>query len=92
MHEHAAYQIVDEVFLSFIKNNRSWINEMAVGDIMDVARRWEDPKTKVSVCSTDLLECPWSIRYVGIAKGGEGDFIVFLTENMNKIYSYYDVM
>jgi len=91
-HKYEAYCITDDLFHSFITNNRRWIDKINTGEVLDVGRRYENSETKASVCSTDLLQHPWSIRYIGKVAGGEGDDIVFLDEGMNKIYSYYDVM
>jgi hypothetical protein len=89
-HEHEAYHIVDNIFISFIKNNRQWLNDMKVQSIVNVA---EARKNKtMDICSLDVLDYPWRVVYVGKSEGGEGPFIVFMDENFNKLYSYYDVM
>ena len=89
-HEHRAYNITDDIFTSFIKNNRMWLNKMSIGGITDIVKAHKD-KT-LDVCSLDVMEYPWHAKFIGKHEGGEGPFIVFLDEQMNKIYSYYDVM
>ena len=88
-HKYEAYCITDDIFRSFITNNGSWIKRMPVGGITDVTQKQKNNNN--SVCSTDLLEHPWNVRYIGKVDGVEGNDIVFLDEGMNKIYSYYDV-
>lgn len=89
-HEHAAYVITDDIFVSFIKNNRQWIDAMTLGNIVNIVEAHRD-KT-LDICSIDVMDYPWRVKYVGKHEGGEGPFIVFMDENMNKLYSYYDVM
>jgi len=89
-HQHEAYTITDDIFTSFINNNRKWMDEMAIGGVIDIVHAHEE-KT-MDVCSLDVMEYPWHVKYIGKHEGGEGPVYVFLDEQMNKLYSYYDVM
>jgi len=79
-----AYDIVDSTFISFISDNRKWVDELSVGEIKSVS------VTK-KFNSRGVLCAPWHVCYVGKTGGGEGDTIVFLDSNLDKLYSYYDV-
>ncbi len=93
------YDRVDDIFRSFISNNRKWIDTMEKGDIIQMPDRSRGDAMKVPIgsshydlCSLDLLEYPFDVKYVGVVEWGEGDMIIFLDEGMNKIFEYYDVM
>jgi hypothetical protein len=96
-HEHKAYNITDDIFVGFIKNNRRWLDAMELGRIVDIVKAHEEKTGSVGpniieVCSIDVMEYPWHVKYIGKHGGGEGPFFVFLDESMNKLYSYYNVM
>ena len=85
--EHKAYDIVESIFKSFITNNRKWIDKMKDGDIINLTKSFDN-----EICSIGVMKHPWNIKYVSLSDGGDGNFIYFIDDRFNKIYSYYDVM
>jgi hypothetical protein len=90
------HDTVDEEIHRFIEANRKWINRIKDGEILKL--NWDRDKKillkgkKYFVYNTNLLEEPFSVRYVGVREHGEGSMFELLDKHMDKIYSYYDVM
>ncbi len=88
-HEHQAYIITDNVFVGFVKNNQKWLDEMIDETIINIVQASKQKDN--DICSIDIMKHPWCVRYIGKISSAEGLHIIFLDENMNKLYSYYDV-
>ena len=84
------YQIIDREFEGFVKNNQAMLNSMQDGEIIDLHAK-EQHKGH-TLCSIQMLESPYNVKYIGKSGGGEGPMYMFLDGQFNKIYSYYDVM
>jgi len=81
------YDVMDEKFTSFVENNRSLFEKMKYKGVIDVAAAFKEGK----LCSTDMLEDPFNVAYIGLTDWGEGSLIAFMDKSFNKIYHYYDV-
>ena len=77
------YDKVDEAFIDFINQNRDFIDRMPSDTVEHV--------TNLGLNCTYILSAPYSVVYVGVYNYGEGCMIVFLDNQFNKVYSYYDV-
>lgn len=84
------HEIIDEKFKEFAKNNHEIFSNLGYGEIVKITG--SDKKIKGhDLCSLDMLEDPFNIAYFGKLEGIEGNFLIFINENMEKVYSYYDV-
>ena len=77
-----AYQIADDVFHSFYKNNAEWIHAMGEGEIYNILKRSKEKRN--NICSLDVLAYPWRVVYVGAVMSE----IVFLNAQFQIVYTY----
>ena len=80
-HEHKAYDTTDDIFTSFVKNNRTWLEGMELGRIVDIVKAHEEKNGNVGpniieICSIYVMGYPWHIKYIVKHDGDEGPFIV----------------
>lgn len=83
--EHLAYKIVDDLFMGFVKNNRSFLEKMKEGEIRKIVKKMQ------GICAFDVFEYPWNVTHVGKIDGGEGWLYMFFNDDLDKIYTVYDV-
>lgn len=79
--EQRAYELVDEEFADFVKNNREDLEAMELDQVR---------------FASEFLACKrvttfFNIKLVAKTAGGEGYFYHFLTDKFDKVYVYYDV-
>jgi hypothetical protein len=43
------------------------------------------------ICSLDVFEYPWNVTHVGKIDGGKGWLYMFFDDDLDKIYTVYDV-
>ena len=96
-HEHhPIYKVVDDDFDGFIKNNRGLLEDMTYGEIVEILAndsvRRAGSRKVYHLGSKQMMKDPYNVKYIGKIEGGEGPLYVFLDANMDKLYSYYDVM
>lgn len=81
------YDRIDEIFKSFVDNNRPLFERKGYGGIIDTHRLNENKE----LYATNMLNEPFNVAYIGLTRWGEGRLIAFMDESFNKIYHYYDV-
>lgn len=103
-HDHQPiHEKIRREFSAFIEANRRWIDNIDEGGIIklpDCADQARNQRFKLipgrrgiyTIYNNNLLDDPYNVRYVGSRNYGEGTMIEFMDENMDKIYSHYDVM
>lgn len=84
------YKIIDKKFESFINNNRTIFSDMKIGEIVKVND--SEIVKEHFLCSKDMLDAPFNVAYFGKLDSSEGSLLLFFNKEMEKIYSYYDVM
>lgn len=84
------YKIIDKKFESFVNNNKAIFFDMEIGEIVKI----NDSEIVIGhhLCSIDMLDVPFNVAYFGKLDGSEGPLLLFFNKEMEKIYSYYDVM
>ena len=90
-HEHKAYDIADGAFRRFVKNNKSWLDHMKEGRMVNIVAGHKDKPIDIDIRFSDVLWDLWNVKFIGKRSGLEGPHIIFLDEDWNKIYSYHDV-
>ena len=94
---------IHDEFYNFIKANRKWLDKMSNGDIIKMPGDNEfvrnrtfklipSSKIRFTIYNNNLLAEPYNVHYIGMRDAGEGSMIEFLDRNMDKIFSWYDVM
>jgi hypothetical protein len=103
-HEHQPiHKKIEREFSAFIKSNRKWLDQIDEGQIISLPGDADDvrcktfalipgKRTKFTIYNNNLLDDPYNVKYVGMRDYGEGSMIEFMDDNMDKIFSYYDVM
>lgn len=82
------YDIMDEKFASFVRNNRSLFKKMGYTGVIDTNKLFKEGK----LYATNMLDEPFNVAYIGLSSWGEGNLIAFMDKGFNKLYHYYDVM
>jgi len=80
--KHKAYEVTDEIFHSFAKNNGQALDKMRFGQFRPI-EKFE--------CTMNLHQDPWNVWFIGKRDGMEGPYYSFINDNHEKIYDYYDV-
>ena len=76
------YKIIDEIIKNFVSNNREDLRKM-IGPTIIPIDHFKD--------CISIKKWPFFIRFIGRFRGAEGVVFSFIDDNMDKVYSYYDV-